>query len=238
LSLTATAGSLNQTIYVKFAPAVAGPINSNIRISGGGLSTDVLVAATANAISAPPSVSTETYQITGQTTVNLSGKILDQGCDAVTQRGIEYSGVNGFVNGQGVKVIATSGAGQDFTSSLSGLVPGATYYYKAYAVSSNGTGYGAQESFTMPALSAGLTIYNNPINQGGLLHYSYNPVNIGHYSVKIYNLVGQLVYQKDLVIQVGFINDEFNLPATLTPGRYVLQIENDQFRRRKSFLIQ
>ncbi len=46
----------------------------------------------------------------------------------------------------------------DFTSNITGLNPGTTYYVRSYATSSSGTGYGAQISFntltTVPTLAA------------------------------------------------------------------------------------
>jgi gliding motility-associated-like protein len=49
-----------------------------------------------------------------------------------------------------------SGVGA-FTTNLSGLTPGTTYYYRAYATNSIGTSYGAELSFTTPTATPTLT---------------------------------------------------------------------------------
>ena len=54
----------------------------------------------------------------------------------------------GFANGSGTPVSSTNLSGIDFSSALSGLTLGTTYYYHAYATNSGGTSYGAEQSFT------------------------------------------------------------------------------------------
>ena len=50
----------------------------------------------------------------------------------------------------------TNGTGtSNFTSSITGLSPGTTYYVRAYATNSAGTGYGAQKTFTTSFLNTG-----------------------------------------------------------------------------------
>jgi hypothetical protein len=236
LTLTATSGSLTQTVYVTFSPAAVGSYSGNIPVRGGGVSS-YNVPVTASSVSIPPVVVTGSSDVYSANEADLYGTITNSGCGAVIEQGIEYSGINGFPVGFGTRVPATSVSGQDFTVSLTNLVPNTYYYYRAYAKNGSGTGYGAQELFATPDLPGGLAIYGNPITRGGTIHYSYNPVNPGHYSVKIFNCIGQLVFKRDLVIQVNFIDDMFRVPASLGTGLYILQIDNDQFRHRRPFMI-
>lgn len=236
LTLTPSSGSLTQTVYVTFSPVSAGTYSGNIPVSGGGVAS-YAVAVTASSVSIPPVVVTGGADVYSSREADLYGSLTNSGCGTVTEQGIEYSGINGFVNGFGTRVPATSISGQDFTVSLTGLAPNTTYYYKAYAKNSSGTGYGSQESFATPALPGGLAIYGNPITRGGILHYSYYPVKSGHYTVKIINSIGQLVYKRDLVIQVDFIDDMFHVPSRLGTGLYILQIDNYEFRHRRPFMI-
>ena len=75
----------------------------------------------------------------------LSGNITDNGNGAITEYGFYW----GTGEEPGTKVIAgesdLSGA---YTYDLSGLDEETTYYFKAYAVNSAGTGYGEVKSFT------------------------------------------------------------------------------------------
>jgi hypothetical protein len=73
-----------------------------------------------------------------------------EGCipNSITERGIYYSTTNGFPDGSGTKVsetgIFSTGA---FTINVTGLSPNTTYYYKAFATNSSGTGYSVQGTF-------------------------------------------------------------------------------------------
>jgi hypothetical protein len=57
-----------------------------------------------------------------------------------------------------------TGAGT-FTSSITGLIGGKTYYVRAYATNSEGTGYGSALSFSTPTFSIGQSY------QGGIIFY-------------------------------------------------------------------
>jgi hypothetical protein len=89
--------------------------------------------------------------------VTLGGNITDSGISSVSERGIFYSTTDGFANGSGTKVSdLTGGFGTgSFTQEVTGLDAGTTYFYRAFATNTNGTGYGAQASFiTIPGTPA------------------------------------------------------------------------------------
>ncbi len=82
------------------------------------------------------------------TTASSGGNISDNGGAAVSVRGVCW-------NTTGTPTIAdsktTDGTGNGiFTSSITGLTPGETYYVRAYATNAIGSGYGNQLSFTTP----------------------------------------------------------------------------------------
>jgi len=115
------------------------------------------------------------------TTVTLGGNVTLDGGTAITQRGVVYSIYADPVLGLADSVIAapppTTGA---FTVPVTGLTPGTTYYFKAYAKNSLGTSYSAFASFKTQAaptvttpLSAGITsvvawLSGNVTSDGGL----------------------------------------------------------------------
>ncbi len=82
------------------------------------------------------------------TTASSGGNISDNGGSAITVRGVCW-------NTTGTPTTAddktSDGTGIEiFTSNITGLTPGETYYVRAYATNGIGTGYGNQLSFTTP----------------------------------------------------------------------------------------
>ena len=95
-------------------------------------------------------LSTTAATLTGATTASGGGNITLDGGSAITSRGICWSTSQTPVT-SGSKSTDGSGAGL-FTSSMTGLIPGMTYYIRAYAVNSVGTAYGDQITLLIPAL--------------------------------------------------------------------------------------
>lgn len=225
LSLTQSGGAYSQQVFVKFNPIAVQTYNGNIPVGGGG-------AATINVFVAGDGVNTLATVITGAASnltnhsVTLAGSIPANGCSNVTAYGIEFSGINGFTSGNGAKVSSNNLSGNNFSSSMSGLVQGATYYYKAYAVNSGGTSYGLQQSFTVPSIADGFTLYPIPAEKGTDVRVTMNNITPGYYGLLFFNSDGRLVYQWNMNIQVNFINQTFTIPATLPGGIYRVQLVN------------
>ncbi len=79
------------------------------------------------------------------------GEVTDAGGGSVTARGICYGTTTGPTL---ANTVVTSGSGVGvFTSNLTALTPGTTYYVKAYATNSSGTSYGNEISFTTTAVT-------------------------------------------------------------------------------------
>ncbi|MCK9412029.1 MAG: hypothetical protein M0Q53_06990 [Prolixibacteraceae bacterium] len=91
-----------------------------------------------------PVLTTNATNITS-TNADIEGKVTSNGGSDVTTQGICW-GINENPTIAGNKIsIGTSSEG--FTIKMTGLTPGTTYYVRAYATSSAGTGYGNQKSF-------------------------------------------------------------------------------------------
>ncbi len=237
ITLTQPGGSYTQTIYVKFIPPAIGVYNGNIPVTGGGVSSFSVPVSGAGENTTPSVITGDATSISanGASTTNT---ITNFGCSSVYAYGIEYSGINGFVNGSGMSIPSTDLSGTDFSVKLTGLVQGTTYYYKAYAENNGGRAYGQQNSFTTLAIPDGLVIYSTPIIRGQNLHFTLNGIKTGHYSVRIHNIVGQQVYQKDFIVQVNFMDYNFVLPASLPIGLYYFEVRNHEFRTQKPFMVQ
>jgi len=95
-----------------------------------------------------PTVTTPTSANLSNTSATLGGNITALGNGTITESGIYYSTTNGFADGAGTKVAGAATTTGAFTVGVSGLVSGTTYYYKAFATNSAGTGYTSQGSFT------------------------------------------------------------------------------------------
>jgi hypothetical protein len=92
-----------------------------------------------------PVVTTEVITDIGNTSATGGGNVTSQGTQPVIARGICWSTTTAPTTGN-THTINGSGTGA-FTSSLTGLTTGTTYYVRAYATSSVGTAYGNEVSF-------------------------------------------------------------------------------------------
>ena len=237
LSLTHPAGPYSQVIFVQFFPTAVQSYNGNIPVGGGGANT-INIAVSGSGDNAVPTVVTGTANVLTPNKATLNGTITAFGCTSPYDFGIVYSGIDGFTPGYGTKVRKFDVPGTDYSVDLNSLVEGATYYYRAYAKNDGGIAYGAQETFTMPSIPSGLVVYSSPITRGGNVHYTLDSLKPGHYQVKIFNSVGQQVFQREVIIQVNFIDDNFILPGNIGRGIYTLQVFNHEFKMNKLFFIQ
>jgi len=98
-----------------------------------------------------PALTTNTISATTATTAKSGGNITSDGGSAVTARGVCWSTTQ-LPTTANSKTTDGSGIGS-FESSLTGLVENTTYYVRAYATNSAGTGYGSEVSFKASALT-------------------------------------------------------------------------------------
>jgi hypothetical protein len=99
--------------------------------------------------SAPTVTTTAISSITG-TTANSGGTVTATGGAAITAQGVCWSTTTAptIANSK-----TTNGTTTPFTSSITGLTAGTTYYVRAYATNSVGTSYGNEISFTTTSTS-------------------------------------------------------------------------------------
>ena len=93
-----------------------------------------------------PTVTTTSISGITQTTASSGGNVTDDGGAEVTARGVCWCENENPIT-LNHNTIDGSGTGS-FTSSLTSLTPGTTYYVRAYAINIAGTAYGNQVSFT------------------------------------------------------------------------------------------
>ncbi|RYY39102.1 MAG: hypothetical protein EOO08_11260 [Chitinophagaceae bacterium] len=228
LSLTQPGGSYSQTVFVQFLPTAVQSYNSGIQVSGGGASSTIIVSTTAfGKVQAPTVVTLDSTNITFNS-VAIRGAVLANGCSALTEVGVEWSTLPNFQLGTG-QTMAASGVptGASYLVTLSNLVPGTTYYYRAYARNAGATGYGALKSVTLSGLSAGLQLWPNPVMAGHSMQLTLKGLTSGYHGILLYNSAGAQVYRRNLFIQGDYIIERISFPATLAAGTYLLRVVNN-----------
>ena len=94
-----------------------------------------------------PTLSTMVVTDITETTASSGGDITSDGGAPITARGVCWSSTNQLPTISDNKTSDGTGVGK-FSSTLSDLLPNTTYYVRAYATNSKGTGYGGTISFT------------------------------------------------------------------------------------------
>lgn len=94
-----------------------------------------------------PSVTSNDPTDLATTSVTGNGNVTWDGNSTILERGFAYgTSANPTIAGNKKTVSGTTGA---FNGSITGLTPGVTYHYRAYATNAVGTTYGADKQFTM-----------------------------------------------------------------------------------------
>ncbi|MGN6662672.1 MAG: hypothetical protein ACTHK6_00480, partial [Solirubrobacterales bacterium] len=134
----------------------------------------------------PPSAATSPASGVEPSGATLNGTVNPQAVD--THYYFEYGTTTSYGSDQPAPPGTDAGSGTSSVgagTTLSGLVPATTYHYRLVASSSAGTSYGADQSFTTPALPPSVTVEAaSNIEAGGhaTLHGSVNPGNAAtHY---------------------------------------------------------
>ena len=116
---------------------------------------EVSFTATANAIL--PTVTTSNLSNLTFTEATLGGNVSAYGSSAVTARGICWStSPNPTINDKHTNNGIGTGS---FTSSITGLTAGTTYYVRAYATNSDGTAYGNQITLSLSSINNATNAY-------------------------------------------------------------------------------
>lgn len=153
-----------------------------------------------------PTISTVGVTEITQTTAKSGGTITDNGGATVTALGVCWSTTeNPTVNDS--KTEDENGIGS-FTSIITGLEPNTTYYVRAYAINSEGAGYGVEKSFTTYNSDAITDIEGN----------FYNIVTIGN-QVWLAKNLRTTIYNNGTPIATGHTNSEWE---SLSTGAYAV----------------
>ena len=184
VTITPAAGSVSETIFVKFSPILAQSYNGNIAIAGGGATT-INVIASGTGINTPSTVTSGASSSISQTAATVAGSYL-VGCSAASAYGIAYSTTSGFSSG--TQVAAINAVAGSYSSDLTALNPNTTYYYKAYVVDNSGTVYGSQQSFTTLNLVAPLATAASGVSYNTFAANWNTVSSASSYNLSVYTL--------------------------------------------------
>lgn len=173
-----------------------------------------------------PTVATNNVTNVTSSSANCGGYISSDGGTAVTARGVCWSTSQ---NPTTSNSHTSNGSGTgSFSSSITGLSSGTTYYVRAYATNSQGTSYGEQKSFTT-STSGGGTQSTWLTYDDGDFYTSWGFTNGGSYEWAVMfpsSMLGQ--YNNIRVSQVKAYFYE--------PGSYTLKIYKGNYSSTTSLL--
>lgn len=135
------------------------------------------IASLYDAFMQTPTVTTSEITSISNNTATSGGNITSDGGDSITARGVCW-------NTTGNPTISDSttsdGTGTgSFTSTLTGLTPGTTYYVRAYATNSMGTAYGEELTFATFTSGTMQLHYNTNLSEGTTIALPlYTNVNV------------------------------------------------------------
>jgi hypothetical protein len=129
-------------------------------------------------VGAVPTVTTTLLQ-TGGNFVSLSGNITNNNGSGITQRGFYYS-TSPNVTTSSTKVIVTGFTGDTgvFQGDITNLTPGTTYYFRAYAINTTGTGLASTDT-QVTNLTSGVTATEGMVNASGTAYKTATAYDTG-----------------------------------------------------------
>ncbi|NVN95545.1 MAG: T9SS type A sorting domain-containing protein [Bacteroidetes bacterium] len=150
-----------------------------------------------------------------------AGNVTSDGGATLTERGICWNTtVNPITTNSKVTVSGNTGS---FTGNLTSLTASTLYHYRAYAINSIGTSYGADSSFTTTTVGIKeneankIGIYPNPSNG----KFTVNVEKFNNGEIRIYTMVGSLILSQE----INKANNEFDLSGH-GKGIYFIQYTN------------
>ena len=155
------------TFFVKFNGAPSNGAWTDLNVFSSALRRPFAIYPNFGKIAAPTALavcttSTTVANIT-QTSVTVNNSILSDGGSPVTERGVCWNTSPNPTIALSTKTSDGTGTG-DYSSSVTGLTAGTTYYLRAYATTANGTAYGNEIFFTTQSAASIATLTTDPIS--------------------------------------------------------------------------
>lgn len=115
--------------------------------------------------------------------------------------------------------------------------PAAVNYYRIKSLEGNNTKkYSVVVKVDTKAVKADVVLYPNPVT-GNTLSLQATALDKGQYTVRVMSVNGQQVYAKSMTHAGGAVTSSIELPSTVKPGMYTLQIAGGSTVINKSFIV-
>jgi hypothetical protein len=147
------AAGANQDFTIRFTPGADGARAGTVTFANNDSdegSYVINLSGTGSAAATAPTVTSSAASSITATTATLNGNINSDGGAAVTERGFVYSSsaTTPTLDAGGVTQVTVSGTTGAMNEAVTGLAAATTIYFRAYAINSVGTTYGAVQNFT------------------------------------------------------------------------------------------
>jgi formylglycine-generating enzyme required for sulfatase activity len=177
-------------LVLRFDPTAAGARTGTIEVASDDADESSYTFTVKGTGQVPPTVTTTIASATNLTTATAGGDVTADGFAPVTNRGVVWS-LAAAPTAPGAQTTNGTGTGS-FSSTLTNLAAGATYYYRAFAQNVAGTSYGTEYTLTTPCFSGVVT---------GLYASATNELN---FTATWSNVVGASGYALDVSTDAGF----------------------------------
>jgi gliding motility-associated-like protein len=151
---------------------------ANLQGQDAGIDNFLITSVT---VTAPVVTTTAATAITFSS-ASSGGNVTSDGLSAVTDRGVVWGTSAGPTTAANLGITHNGTGTGTFTSAITGLSAGVTYFYRAYATNAIGTSYGTELSFTTPAPTPTLTPTPTSLDFG--------PTTVGTSSTMNFSLSG------------------------------------------------
>jgi murein DD-endopeptidase MepM/ murein hydrolase activator NlpD len=141
-------------ITVQFCPTSSGTFSGTATVSSSATFTGtktVTLTGTGSSPTNPPTVTTGPYQVISSTSVQLFGTVNSNGLS--TTGWFQYGTSTSYGSTTNSQSIGVGNSSVQMLPSISNLIPGTTYHFRAVGQNSVGTNYGNDMIFTTPAPS-------------------------------------------------------------------------------------
>ena len=137
------------------------------------------IVSSANTTAQLPQLTTTIATEITLSTANSGGTITSDGGFSIISKGVAWStSPNPTINDN----FTSNGSGAtSFQSALNNLLPGTSYYYRAYATNTVGTGYGMSFSYSNSFINAPIPT-RNPANVLSVFSDTYTNVPVSYYN--------------------------------------------------------
>ncbi|MBQ2375374.1 MAG: T9SS type A sorting domain-containing protein, partial [Bacteroidales bacterium] len=175
----------------------------------------------------------------GNTSATLNGALVSEGNSENIAVGFALATVADFtLEDAGVQNITANLTDATFTATVTDLVEGQTYFYRAYITNEAGTAYGTVETFTLLGLTDALanqiavSLYPNPASDNATLEI--NGLNQDA-KVVVSDLQGRILSQDN--INAGTTRYTLNV-SNMSSGVYYVRIVTDNVVSTQKLIVE